>query len=182
MPVMTLSVLAFAGSLRRDSFNHRLLEVCVGLAPDGMTITTIRLNDIPVFNQDDEDPLPASVADFKGQVAAADALLIASPEYNWGMTGVLKNVLDWGSRPPKQNVWAGKPVAVFGASPGYLGTVKSQLMTRQVCWALDMRVLAKPEVIVPSVHEKFDAAGNFTDERIAGSLRKMLEGLAALAG
>lgn len=181
-PVMTLHVLAFAGSLRKDSFNHRLIGVCRGLAPEGMTIEAYRLNDLPVFNQDEENPPPAPVAEFKVKIASADALLIVSPEYNWGMTGVLKNALDWGSRPQGSNSWAGKPVAICGASPGYLGTVKSQLMTRQVCWALDMNVLPKPEVIIPAIHEKFDAEGNFTDERIKGQLRKMLEGLGKLVG
>lgn len=177
---MTLTLLGFAGSLRHDSFNHRLLEVCQTLLPEGVELELIRLHDLPLFNADIEDPLPAGVAAFKARVAAADGLVIASPEYNWGMTGVLKNALDWGSRPAGQNVWTGKPVAIFGASPGYLGTVKGQLMTRQVCWALDMRVLSKPEAIIPAVHEKFDESGQFTDERTRKLLSRLLEGLVAL--
>lgn len=172
-----VALLGFAGSLRQDSWNHRVLEACRPLVPEGATLDTFRITDIPPFNQDIENPPPEPVQALHERVRAADALLILTPEYNYGLPGVLKNVLDWGSRPPGTNVWANKPVAIAGATPGRWGTVRAQMQLRQVLWALDMHVLKRPEVLIPEVPGKFDEAGYLTDERTIGTLTKMLAAL-----
>jgi chromate reductase len=173
-------VLGIVGSLRKASFNRGLLRAAVELAPNGMTITVWeRLSEIPLYNEDVEkggDPEP--VAAFKEAIGKADALLIATPEYNYGVPGVLKNAIDWASRPPRRSVLDFKPVAIMGASRGGGGSSRGQLALRQSFVFTRSPVLFEPEVAVPRADEKFDADGRLTDEKTREYIRKLLEALA----
>ena len=158
-------VVAFAGSLRRRSFNRALIEAARELAPTGMDIEPIEIGGLPFYDADIEaEGDPAPVAAYKEAIAAADAVLIATPEYNDGIPGVLTNALDWGSRLPGRSPLAGKPVAVMGASPSQVGTARAQLHLRQVLAHIQARVLPPPELLVARAHERFDAELRLTDE------------------
>jgi len=175
----TLKVLGFAGSLRAGSFNRSLLRAAVELQPPGMEITSFDLSPIPLYNGDVEargDPEP--VAAFKAAIAQADALLIATPEYNFGIPGVLKNAIDWASRPPRGSVLQGKPAAIMGATPGMGGTGRSQMQLRQVFVFTQTYALLSPEVLVARAQEKFDASGRLTDENTRQFVGQLLQALA----
>ena len=173
-----LRVLGISGSLRKGSFNTAVLRAAVELAPDGMTIETASLRDLPLYDEDVRVAgLPAAVQTLREQIAAADALLIVTPEYNYSIPGVLKNAIDWASRPPNQP-FADKPLAIMGASGGPSGTLRAQYHLRQIAVFLDMHPLNKPEVFVRSAQERFDSSGKLTDE----ATRKVIgEQLLALA-
>jgi chromate reductase len=160
----TLRVLAIAGSLRRDSHNRRLLEAARELAPPGMHLDVLDLAEIPLYNADaDTDAArPASVERLRGAVADADAVLIATPEYNHSVPGVLQNALDWASRPAGRSPFAGKPVAIMGASTGALGAVRAQQQLKLVLLSMLALPLPHPGVAVGHVAEKLDAAGRLT--------------------
>ncbi len=170
-----MNVLGIAGSLRAASFNWALLRAAQELAPEGMTIWTFDLAPLPLFNADVEtqgDPEP--VAALKAAIHEADALLIATPEYNYGVPGVLKNAIDWASRPPGKSVLAGKPAAILGASPGMGGTIRAQLGLRQALLFTETHVLLKPEVLIARCQEKFDAEGRLVDEQTREAVRRLL--------
>ncbi|MEV0055925.1 NAD(P)H-dependent oxidoreductase [Saccharopolyspora shandongensis] len=170
-----LRALGVAGSLRTGSYNRALLRAAVELSPPAMTIEPFELDHIPLFNYDVEqrgDPEP--VARFKHAIADADALLIATPEYQQGVPGVLKNALDWASRPPGKSVLQDKPVAIIGASPGMTGTARAQTQLRQTLAYNNCPTLMRPEVLVARAHEKFDAEGRLTDEDAIKFLRELL--------
>jgi chromate reductase, NAD(P)H dehydrogenase (quinone) len=160
----TVRILGIAGSLRKASFNRAALRAAQQLVPADATLDTFDLDGIPLFNQDDEKTLPPRVAELKAKVRAADAVLIVTPEYNYSIPGVLKNAIDWGSRPPGDNAWDGKPVAVMGASVGALGTARAQYHLRQTFIFLNMYPLNKPEVMISTAAQRFDEQGNLTDE------------------
>ena len=170
-------VLAVAGSLREASFNRALLRAAVELQPPSMAIEIFDLAQLPSFNEDVEakgDP-PAVVA-WKAAIASAEAILIAGPEYNFGMSGVLKNAIDWGSRPPGKSVLTGKPTALIGASSGPGATRLAQLMTRQVLAALAVPVMPMPMLMLGTAGEKFED-GRLTDERSRQLLQRVLSSL-----
>lgn len=176
----SLRVLGFAGSLRAGSYNRALLRAAQELVPAGMAITAFDLAPIPLYNADVEaagDPEP--VAAFKLAIAAADALLIVTPEYNYGVPGVLKNALDWASRPPKGTPLANKPAAILGASQGNTGTARAQLQLRQLFVFTGTLALPKPEVLVARAQDKFDADGALTDAETRRYVGLLLEALAA---
>jgi chromate reductase len=179
-----LSVLAISGSLRDASFNTALIRAAQRLAPEGLTIERYDgLGAIPPFSEDIEAQPPAPVVDLRERIAAADALLIATPEYNYGVPGVLKNALDWASRPSFPiTSWvsplAHKPVAIMGAAPTGMGTVRAQLQLRQLFLWTDSAVLSKPEVIVTNAHEKLALDGTVRDETTETLLRGLLDALA----
>jgi chromate reductase, NAD(P)H dehydrogenase (quinone) len=176
----SINVLGFAGSLRKASFNRMLLRSAVELAPPGMTIDVYELDMIPQYNGDVEaqgDPEP--VAEWKEAIQRADAILVVTPEYNYGVPGVLKNAIDWASRPPGKSVLNGKPAAVMGASPGGFGTSRAQLQVRQAFLFTQTLAVLHPEVLVAKAHEKFDAEGRLTDEPTRRFVRQLLEALAA---
>jgi chromate reductase len=175
-----VKVLGIPGSLRKDSFNAALLRAAAELLPLSMTLETADISAVPLFNQDllPDGHFPEPVATLRRQVAEADALLFATPEYNYSISGVLKNVIDWISRPPKQP-FRGKPAAIMGASMGGFGTVKAQMHLRQVCVFLDIRLLNRPEVLVSHAHEKFDAQGKLTDEATRKGVSDLLMSLEA---
>ncbi|MEU5721503.1 NADPH-dependent FMN reductase [Micromonospora sp. NPDC047738] len=178
------SVLALSGSLREASFNSALIRAAQRLAPAGMTIERYRdLGAVPPFNEDVEPAPPAAVMDLRERIAAADALLIATPEYNYGVPGVLKNALDWASRPSFPiTSWvsplAHKPIAIVGAAPTGMGTVRAQLQLRQLFLWTDSAVVTKPEIIVTNAHEKLGQDGTVKDETTETLLRTLLDALA----
>ncbi len=173
-----LRVLGFAGSLRQGSYNRALLRAAVDLAPEGMVIHTFDLAPIPLYNADVEaEGDPAPVAEFKRAIREAGALLIATPEYNYGVPGVLKNAIDWASRPPDDSPLAGKPAAILGASPGQTGTARSQLQLRQAFVFTGTHAVPNPEVLVARARDKFDADGKLTDEKTREFVVKLLEAL-----
>ena len=172
-------ILGIAGSLRKGSLNRMLLRAAGEALPEGVTLEEFDLAGVPVFNQDSEDPLPESVARLKERIGAADAILIATPEYNYSAPGVLKNAIDWASRPQGRNSWQGKPVAVMGASMGLMGTSRAQYHLRQMFVFLDMHPVNKPEVMIASAHQKFDEEGRLTDAKAREMVGRLVESLAA---
>ena len=176
----TVRILGILGSLRADSFNRKLLKEAQSLAPAGTTFEVAEIGDLPLFNQDIELDPPEAVKRFKAAVAAADAVLFVSPEYNYSIPGVLKNAIDWGSRPPASAVWAGKTAAIVGASPGMLGTARMQYHLRQVLINLDVQAVTRPEVMIAHAGERFDADGRLNDEKTRAMLVKLMEKLADL--
>ena len=178
----TLNVLGICGSLRKASLNRALLRAAQEEQPDGMAITLCDLHEIPLFNDDLLLPTPPEgVLKFRAAIAAADALIICSPEYNYSISGVLKNAIDWASRPPSPPL-DGKPLALMGASPSLMGTIRGQLATRQVCIFTNMIAMNKPELFVAKAHEKFDSEGKLTDSETRQKLRAFLVAFAAWAG
>jgi len=173
-----LRVLGIAGSLRAGSFNRALLRAAQELAPEGMDIRAFDIAPIPLYNGDVEaqgDPEP--VAALKTAIREVDALLIVTPEYNYGVPGVLKNAIDWASRPPAKTPLRGKPAAIMGATIGQGGTIRAQLQLRQTFVFTQTLALLQPEVLVTKAHEKFDQEGRLTDEATRGFVRKQLEAL-----
>ena len=174
-----VNILGFAGSLRKDSYNKALLRAATKLVPTGAKIELFDLEGIPPFNQDLEQSMPDKVKEFKAKIRAADAILIATPEYNYSIPGVLKNAIDWASRPHGDNPFEGKPVAIMSASTGMLGGARAQYHLRQVFVFLDMHPINRPEVFVTFAPSKFDEKGALTDETAKELIRKLLENLVA---
>ena len=160
----TIRVLGISGSLRKGSFNTALLRAAIALAPASMKIEAADIANIPLYNEDVRaQGFPESVTRLREQIAGADAVLLVSPEYNYSVPGVLKNAIDWASRPPDQP-FGGKLLALMGASGGIGGTMRAQYHLRQIAVYLDMHPINKPEIFVRSAQSAFDAAGNLTDE------------------
>jgi chromate reductase, NAD(P)H dehydrogenase (quinone) len=175
---MTLRILGISGSLRKASFNTAVLRAACELVPEGMTIEVAEIRAIPLYDEDVRTAgIPDAVAKLREGIANADALLIVTPEYNYSISGVLKNAIDWASRPPNQP-FAGKPLAIMGASGGGGGTMRAQYHLRQMAVFLDMHPLNKPEVFVRTAQEKVDANGVLTD---AATRKVIAEQLVALA-
>ncbi len=176
-----LTILGIAGSLRQASFNRAALRAAQQLTPDGVRLEIFDLSGIPPFNQDEEAHPPERVAEFKQRIRAADAILIVTPEYNYSIPGVLKNAIDWASRPYGDNAWDGKPVAVMGASMGAMGTSRAQYHLRQVFVFVNMYPLNRPEVMISNAAQRFDDKGNLKDEDTKAHIQKLLVALAAWA-
>lgn len=174
-------IVGICGSLRKGSYNRMLLNAAMEVLPKDATMEVAEISGIPGFNADSESDIPESVREFKAKVKAADAVLFVSPEYNYSVPGVLKNAIDWASRPPAESAWAGKPVAVMGASTGMLGTARMQYHLRQAFVFLDMHPLNKPEVMVSFAAEKFDKDGKIKDAKTRELVAKLLENLVAWA-
>jgi chromate reductase len=170
-----LRILGIAGSLREGSLNKAALRAAVELAPEGMSIDAFGLEHIPLYNGDlDVEGGPRPVQQFKERIARADGLLIATPEYNYSIPGVLKNALDWASRPAYRSVVAHKPVAFFGASMSPIGTARAQSQLKHVLLGVLSEVFPYPEVLIGSAHEKFDSSGVLTDGQTQEYLRNLL--------
>jgi chromate reductase len=173
----TLRILGIAGSLRRASFNRGLLRAAVEQAPAGAVIETFDLAPIPMYNDDVRvQGFPPPVAEFRKRVADAHAVLIASPENNYSVPSVLKNAIDWASRPPDQP-WRHKPIAIMGASNGGFGTVRGQLALRVVFSAVESFVMIKPELFVSRAQDLTDADGNLTDPAMRAKVKSHVEAL-----
>ena len=177
----TITILGFAGSLRKGSYNKSLLAAALELVPGGAALEVFDLEGIPLFSQDQEGQPPERVKEFKAKIRRADAILIAAPEYNYSIPGVLKNAIDWASRPHGDNAFEGKPVAVMGASVGMLGTARAQYHLRQVFVFLNMHPLNKPEVMVPFASDKVDPTGRLSDDKTRQKIRELLESLVVWA-
>jgi len=172
-----MHILGISGSLRQGSLNTAALRACASLLPEGVTLSLADLSEVPLYNEDIRTQgLPSSVQQLREQIKAADAILIATPEYNYSFPGVLKNAIDWASRPPDQP-FDGKPIALMGATPGGLGTSRAQYHLRQVFIYLNGHVLNRPEVMISAAPTKFDNDGKLTDESTAENLRKLLAAL-----
>ena len=176
--VPKIKVLGFAGSLRKGSYNKALLRAALELAPDNMSLEIFDLEGLPLFNQDLENDPPPKLREFKSKIKAADAILIASPEYNYSIPGVLKNALDCASRPYGDNVLAGKPVAIMGASVGMTGTARAQYHLRQSFVFLNMYAVNTPEIMVPYASEKNFPEGRLADQTSRDLIRQLLVSLA----
>jgi chromate reductase len=172
-----IKILGFVGSLRKGSYNKALMRAAVALVPDDAAIEVFGLEGIPPFNQDLENQPPQTVKEFKAKIRKADAILIATPEYNYSIPGVLKNAVDWASRPYGDNAFEGKPVALMSASIGSLGGARAQYHLRQSFVFLDMHPLNRPEVMMPFAGDNVDAEGNVTNEQTKQLIRELLEAL-----
>jgi chromate reductase len=173
-----IKVLGFAGSLRKGSYNKALLRAALELVPDNMSLEIFDLEGLPLFNQDLENDPPPKLREFKSKIKAADAILIASPEYNYSIPGVLKNALDCASRPHGDNVLEGKPVAIMGASIGMTGTARAQYHLRQSFVFLNMYAVNSPEIMVPYASEKNFPEGRLADQKSRDLIRQLLVSLA----
>jgi len=170
------NVVGFAGSLRSGSYNRALLRTAKDLAPPSLQITIYELDGIPLYNDDIETAgAPPSVVRLREAVRESDALLIATPEYNHGVPGVLKHTIDWLSRPPRNNALNGRIAAVMGASLGMTGTARGQAQLRQALGATNTYALLQPEVLVANAHEKFDADGRLTHQATREVLATFLQ-------
>ncbi|MFN7927947.1 MAG: NAD(P)H-dependent oxidoreductase [Blastocatellia bacterium] len=173
----TIRILGIAGSLRQQSYNRAALRAAGQLLPAGATLELFELDGIPLFNQDEEQHPPAKVTELKQRIQAADAILIVTPEYNYSIPGVLKNAIDWASRPYGESAWNGKPAAIMGASIGTIGTARAQYHLRQMFVFLNMFPLNQPEVMIGNAAERFDEAGNLTDEKTKELIGQLLQKL-----
>ena len=172
-----IKILGIAGSLRKGSSNRAALRAAQQLVPQNSFIEIFELNGIPPFNEDDEQNPPERVTLFKSRIRAADAILFVTPEYNYSIPGVLKNAIDWASRPYGDNAWDGKPVAVMGASIGMMGTARAQYHLRQSFVFLNMYPVNQPEVMIANAAKRFDEQGNLIDKDTREFIRKLLESL-----
>lgn len=172
-----LKILGFAGSLRAGSYNKSLLRAATNLMPEDSNLEIFDIDGIPAFNQDTENNMPEKVKDFKSKIREADAILIATPEYNYSVPGVLKNAIDSATRPYGDNPFNEKPVAIMSASVGMLGGARAQYHLRQIFVYLNMHPINGPEVIVPFAQNKFDTNGNLVDENTQMFVRQLLQNL-----
>ena len=172
-----IKILGIPGSLRKGSYNLSALRAAQQLAPPDVELEIFDLHGIPPFSEDDEKNPPAPVTEFKRKIREADAILFATPEYNYSIPGVLKNAIDWASRPYGDNAWNGKPVGLMGASVGVLGSARAQYHLRQVFVFLNVHSLNQPEVFIANASQKFDAQGNLTDEKTKEMITRLLAAL-----
>ncbi|HZO02524.1 MAG TPA: NAD(P)H-dependent oxidoreductase [Burkholderiales bacterium] len=170
-------ILGIAGSLRKASYNRGALRAAQQLCPEGAKLEVFELDGIPPFNQDEERNAPQKVVELKQRIRAADAILLVTPEYNYGMPGVLKNAIDWASRPHGDNAWNGKPVAIMSAAMSMGGGVRAQYQLRQCFVFLNMDAVVQPEVAINNAGERFDEQANLKDETSKKLIRQLLENL-----
>ncbi|MDR3227543.1 MAG: NAD(P)H-dependent oxidoreductase [Prevotellaceae bacterium] len=175
-----IKLVGICGSLRRDSYNMKLLKTVAKLLPDNVKMNILSFDTLPIYNEDLETPdkLPQAVTDFVAELKNADGFVIVSPEYNYAIPGGLKNALDWASR-SKDYPLSGKPVSIMGATIGMLGTARMQTQMQSFCIMMNMQPIAKPDILISVAHTKFDANGNFIDEQgkefILKNLKNLLE-------
>jgi chromate reductase len=161
---MTINIAAFCGSIRKESFTAKVLHAFENLAPGNVKFTLIDISELPFINEDLETQLPRSVINLYDHIENADAIVLASPEYNRSYSPILKNALDWGARPEGKNKWAKKPTAILGCSPYSLGAFGAVNHLRQVAMYLDMYVLQQPEFYLSKAAERFNQDGQLIDE------------------
>lgn len=176
-----VKILGIAGSLRKGSYNRAALREAQRLAPEGTIIEIFGLDDIPLFDQDKENTLPQPVAELKQKIRSSDAILFVTPEYNYSVPGVLKNAIDWASRPYGDSAWEGKPAGIMGASIGSLGTARAQYHLRQMFVFLNMFTFNRPEVMIANAADKFDQNGKLTDEETQKRITEFIDILAKWA-
>ena len=172
-----IKILGIAGSLRKQSFNLAALRAAQQLCPADAKIEICTLEGIPGFNQDEEQNPPQKVIELKSRVRTADAILFATPEYNYGLPGVLKNAIDWASRPYGDSAWSGKPVAIMSAALSMGGGVRAQYQLRQSFVFLNMDAVVQPEVAIGNAPQRYDAQGNLTDETSKKLIAQLVKNL-----
>jgi chromate reductase, NAD(P)H dehydrogenase (quinone) len=176
-----VKILGMSGSLRKASYNSATLRAAQGLVPDGATLEIFDLSPIPLYNDDVRNAgYPPVVQDFRSKIEAADAIVFVTPEYNYSMSGVLKNAIDWASRPPGPPLTR-KPVGIMGATMGLWGTTRAQYHLRQCCVFLDLYPINKPEVLIAQAQTKFNDKGELTDETTKKMIKEHLENLVGWA-
>src|SRR5690242_7277661 len=169
-----ITILGIAGSLRKESYNKGALRAAQALCPEGAQIEICDIAGLPLFNQDEERNPTAKVAEFKQRIRAAGAILLVTPEYNYGVPGVMKNALDIASRPYGDNAWSGKPVALMSAALSVAGGIRAQNQVRQCFVFLNMDAVVQPEVAIGNAPQRFDDKGNLTDETSKKMIRQLL--------
>ncbi len=174
-----MNILAISGSLRKQSFNSALLDAVKARAPEGIAIDIMHLDRVPLYNQDLEAEYPAGAKELKDKILAADGIIIATPEYGRSIPGVLKNAIDWTSRPYGTSAWTGKPVYVMGATDGAVGTAVAQKEARADISVAGGIVLAQPEFYLAKFKEKADEAGRLTDPKTFEHIDKALAAFVA---
>ena len=172
-----IRILGIAGSLRQQSYNRAALRAATQLVPKDATIDVFEIDGLPGFNEDEEQNPPAKVTELKQRIREVDAILFVTPEYNYSVPGVLKNAIDWASRPYGDSAWSGKPAAIMGASVGAIGTARAQYHLRQMMVFLNMFPINQPEVMISNASERFDQKGNLTNETTKDLMRQLLQGL-----
>jgi len=172
-----LKILGIVGSLRQASYNRALMRAAQELAPKGVVIEIADISKLPLFDQDLEDHVPDEVTLLREQIKAADSILFATPEYNYSLPGVLKNAIDWGSRPYSDNSFRDKPAAIMGATAGGMGTSRAQYHLRQIFVTLNIHGLNQPEVMVAGASKKINENGTVTDETTRELIQQMLVAL-----
>ena len=172
-----IRILGIAGSLRRASYNRGTLRAAAELVPEGATIDIFEIDGLPPFSEDDEQNPPDKVTELKRRIRESDAVLFVTPEYNYSIPGVLKNAIDWASRPYGDSAWSGKPSAIMGASVGTIGTARAQYHLRQVMVFLNMFPVNQPEVMIGNASARFDKEGNLTDEDTREHVRRLVHAL-----
>jgi chromate reductase, NAD(P)H dehydrogenase (quinone) len=172
-----IRILGIAGSLRKESYNRSVLRAATELVPEDAVIEIFEIDGLPGFNQDDEESPPAKVTELKQRIRESDAVLFVTPEYNYSVPGVLKNAIDWASRPYGDSAWIGKPAAIMGASVGAIATARAQYHLRQMMVFLDMYPLNQPEVMIGNCADKFNEKGELTDETTKKFMRDQLQQL-----
>jgi len=172
-----ISILGIAGSLRRESYNKAALRAAQQLCPDGAKIEIYDIAGLPLFNQDEEKNPTPKVTDFKQRIRAADAILISTAEYNYGLPGVLKNAIDCASRPYGDSAWNGKPIAIMSAAVGIAGGIRAQYQLRQCFVFLNLEAVVQPEVAIGNAPQRFDERGNLTDETSKKMIAQLLQNL-----
>lgn len=177
---MSIKIAAISGSLRSQSYNTALVRASQKLAPEGMEVELVDISALPVYNMDLEGNFPAAAQAMKDKVKSADGVLFASPEHNFSYSGVLKNAIDWGSRPYGDNCFEGKPVIIQSASPGWAGGLRGQYHLFQVLGFLQMKHVRFPEVCVGLCQDKFDAELNLVDPMSIDNIRKQLLALKSM--
>jgi chromate reductase len=170
-------ILGIAGSLRRGSYNKAALRAAKLLVPQNSEIDLFQLDDIPMFNEDEENSPPSSVLALKNRIRRADALLIVTPEYNYSIPGVLKNAIDWACRPYGESAWSGKAAAIMGASLGAIGTARAQHHLRQILVALNLFTVNQPEIAIADAAHRFDENGKLIHEPTKQLIQELLKNL-----
>ncbi len=169
-----MNIVAISGSLRKGSYNTMLVKALAGLAPAGMQIEMLEIGTLPLYNEDDEAAFPTAAQELKDKIEAADGVIIATPEYNRSIPGVLKNAIDWISRPYGHNSFAGKAALTMGVTVGKIGTAVAQSHLKQIMVYLDTRVVGQPELYLGPAQELFDKEGNLTNDSTKELLQKAL--------
>ena len=172
-----INILGIAGSLRKDSYNKSALRAAQSLCPEGAKLEIYDLAGLPLFNQDEEKNPTPKVADFKQKIRAANAILISTAEYNYGLPGVLKNAIDVASRPYGDNAWNGKPIAIMSAAMSVAGGIRAQYQLRQSFVFLNLEAVVQPEVAIGNAPQRFDERGNLTDETSKKMIAQLLQNL-----
>ena len=173
----SINVLGISGSLRKASFNTAALRAAAELIPPGFNLETFDLAPLPMYNDDVRVAgYPAVVQEFRAKITAADALLLVTPAYTYSVPGVLKNAIDWASRPPDVPL-AGKIAAIMGAATGLLGTARAQYHLRQICLGVNMLLVTRPEVFIAQSAQKFDATGKLIDQTARDLIAQLLVAL-----